>query len=123
LPEADVDVVRDVLDKHVIDRDGREMGRVDGIVMEQDAGQPPRLTAILIGPSVLGDLLHRRCGNAVRAIERRFHVDRDRPTRIELADVDAIDQDVRVRIRIRNTAAAVVEERLRTWLLKLPGSR
>ena len=69
-----MDVVRDMLDKSVIDRNGREMGRVDGILLRQAAGQPAHLTAILIGPSVLADRLHSRLGPIVRALEQRFNV-------------------------------------------------
>jgi sporulation protein YlmC with PRC-barrel domain len=63
-----VDVVRDLLDKAVVDRNGREMGRVDGIVLEQEAGQPPRLAAILIGPAALGSRLHPALGRLATAV-------------------------------------------------------
>ena len=33
-----MDVVRDVLDKNVVDRNGREMGRVDGILLDHEPG-------------------------------------------------------------------------------------
>jgi sporulation protein YlmC with PRC-barrel domain len=118
-----MDVVRDVLDKRVIDRNGREMGRVDGILLRQAAGQPPRLSAILIGPSALADRLHPGLGRLVRALEKRFDVDRDRPTRIDVGDVDDIGRTVRVRLAISDTAVAAIEQRLRSWLLWLPGSR
>jgi hypothetical protein len=121
--EAEVDVVRDVLDQSVVDRNGREMGRVDGILMDQGAGRPPRLAAILIGPSVLGERLHPRLGRLVNALEKRLGLDRDRPTRIDFAEIDDFDNKVRVRLAIGQTAAAAVEQRLRGWLLRLPGSR
>lgn len=118
-----MDVVRDVLDQSVVDRNGREMGRVDGILLDQGAGRPPRLSAILIGPSVLGERLHPRLGRLVNALEKRLGLDRDRPTRIDFADIDDFDNKVRVRLAIGQTAAAAVEQRLRGWLLRLPGSR
>jgi sporulation protein YlmC with PRC-barrel domain len=37
-----MDLVRDLLDKKVVDRNGREMGRVDGIVISIRAGAAPR---------------------------------------------------------------------------------
>jgi sporulation protein YlmC with PRC-barrel domain len=118
-----VDVVRDVLDKSVIDRNGREMGRVDGILLHQEAGQPAHLTAILIGPSVLADRLHSRLGRMIRALERRFGVDRDRPTRIDFSEIDGIDRKVRVRLTISDTAVGAIEQRLRSWVRWLPGSQ
>ena len=33
-----MDLVRDLLDKLVVDRNGREMGRVDGIVLDHRDG-------------------------------------------------------------------------------------
>jgi len=118
-----MDVVRDVLDKRVVDRNGRDMGRVDGILLRQEANQPPQLAAILIGPSVLADRLHLGLGRVVRSLEHRFGVGDDRPTRIDFTDVDAINREVRVRLTISETAVAAVEQRLRSWLLWLPGSR
>ena len=118
-----MDVIRDVLDKSVIDRNGREMGRVDGILLEQQPNQPPRLTAALIGPAALGDRLHPAVGRVVRRIEKSIGVDEDRPARIAFADIDQIETKVRVRLTISETAVAAVEQRLRSWLLRLPGSR
>jgi hypothetical protein len=118
-----MDVVRDVLDKSVIDRNGREMGRIDGILLEQQPNQPVRLAAVLIGPAALGDRLHSALGRLVRRIERRFGVDQNRPARIAFADIDDIETKVRLRLAIGDTAVAAVEQRLRSWLLQLPGSR
>jgi hypothetical protein len=118
-----VDVVRDVLDKSVIDRNGREMGRVDGILVELRPNQPVHLTAVLIGPAALGDRLHPAVGRLVRLIERSFGVDQDRPARIAFAGIDAIDTKIRLRMTITETAVAAVEQRLRSWVLRLPGSR
>lgn len=118
-----MDIVRDVLDMSVVDRNGREMGRVDGILLEQQPGQPARLAAIVIGPAALGDRLHPAVGRFVRRIERRFGVDRDRPARIDFDDIESIDMRVRVRLAIGDTAVGVVEQRLRSWLRRLPGSQ
>ncbi len=118
-----MDVVRDLLDKAVVDRNGREMGRVDGILLEQKAGQPPRLAAILIGPVALGSRLHPALGRLASAVERWCDLDRERPTKIDCADVDDVGRRIRLRLVIGDTAVAAVEQRLRSWLLKLPGSR
>jgi sporulation protein YlmC with PRC-barrel domain len=118
-----VDVVRDLLDKAVVDRNGREMGRVDGIVLEHEEGQPPRLAAILIGPAALGSRLHPALGRFATAVERWFDLDRNRPTRIDCADVVDVGRRIRLRLAIGDTAVAAVEQRLRSWLLKLPGSQ
>ena len=37
-------LVRDLLDKRVVDRDGVPVGRVDGLLMEVREGEPPRMS-------------------------------------------------------------------------------
>jgi sporulation protein YlmC with PRC-barrel domain len=121
--EGDVDLVRDLLDKAVVDRNGRAMGRVDGVVLEPRTGAPPRLAAVLIGPAALGDRLHPRLGRIVRAVERLFGLDAGRPVRIEADSLEVADRRVNVRIAAGDTAVDAVEQRLRRWIGKLPGSR
>jgi sporulation protein YlmC with PRC-barrel domain len=118
-----MDVVRDLLDKSVVDRNGREMGRVDGILVDRQPNQPIRLTAILIGPEVLGDRLHPALGRFVRRAEKRFGLHQDRPTAINFADVDDMGSKIRVRLTISDTAVDAVERRVRTWIRWLPGAR
>jgi hypothetical protein len=118
-----VDVVRELLDKPVVDRDGRPMGRVDGIVIEVGVDAPPRLTAILIGPSALAERLHPRVGRWVRALERRWGFDVDRPTRVAMSDVTDMHRKISLRLKIGDTAVEAVERRIRQWLVRLPGSR
>jgi len=118
-----VDVVRDVLDQLVIDRHGRELGRVDGIILDLHPGEPARLSAILIGPSALGERLHPAIGRWVAAFEYALGIHAGRPVRIEFADVRHVDDSLKVDLAIGETAAGVVEQRLRAWLAKIPGGR
>jgi hypothetical protein len=46
---VEFDVVRDVLDQLLLDRNGREFGRVDGIIVYLRQDKPPRLGEIEIG--------------------------------------------------------------------------
>ena len=117
-------VVRDVLDKAVVDPDGREIGRVDGILIDDRGSQPPRLAAVLIGPSVLGSRLHAVIGRAVVAIEHAAGIHRGRPVHIPFADLAVRSNDVVApHLHAGATAATVVERRLRAWLQRLPGNR
>jgi hypothetical protein len=118
-----MDVVKDLLDKAVVDRNGREMGRVDGIALQARKGQPPRLAAILIGPAVLASRLHPYLGRCARTLEERLGLGDGRPLRVDFHDVADIDRKVRLRLTIGDTAADAVERRLRDWILKVPGSR
>jgi sporulation protein YlmC with PRC-barrel domain len=118
-----MDVVRDVLDKAVVDRNGRKMGRVDGIVLDRREGQPPRLTAILIGPVALGDRLHRNIGRLVSTLVARTGLGQGRPVRIDFENIADVGRSVKLRLLIGETAVDAVERRLRAWVLKIPGSR
>jgi hypothetical protein len=62
-------------------------------------------------------------GRLVGAVERRLGLDAGRPVRVEFGDIETVERKVKIRLAIGETAAEVVEQRLRRWLLKLPGSR
>ncbi|HEX3552122.1 MAG TPA: hypothetical protein VIA62_02710 [Thermoanaerobaculia bacterium] len=69
-----LDLVRDVLDKQVVDREETKMGRVDGLVLEIRPGQPPRIEAIEMGFVVLARRLHPRLEAWLERLRRRFPV-------------------------------------------------
>ena len=54
-----MDLIRDLLDKKVSDRNGREMGRVDSVILDVRDGAPPRVAAIEIGPAALAYRVRR----------------------------------------------------------------
>lgn len=116
-----MNLVRDVLDKLVVDRNGREMGRVDGIVIEQLDGMPARMIALQIGPSVLAHRLHPTLGRWVAALEQALGVAEGRPVTIDVSDVLEIRDEVKVDLSIGETAAGAVEQKLRVWIAKLGG--
>ena len=117
-----MDIVRDVLDTSVVDRNGREMGRVDGIVIEQDDG-PPRITTLLIGPAALGSRLHPALGRFMARVEKLLGIDRHRPSKISVRDVEEVDRKIRVRLTVGETTVGAWEQLLRRWIAKLPGSQ
>ena len=69
-----LDLVRDVLDKQVTDREKTKMGRVDSLVLELREGQPPRVVAIEMGFVVLARRLHPRLRDWLLRLSRRAHV-------------------------------------------------
>jgi sporulation protein YlmC with PRC-barrel domain len=117
-----VELVRDILDKSVIDRNGQAMGRVDGIVVRCGGGQPPRIAAIEIGPSVLGYRLHPVAGRFIAGVEQAFGVADGRPVRIAIEHVTKIETSLQVDLGNGETGAGNVEQRVRAWIDMLPGA-
>ena len=99
------------------------MGRVDAILLaDRGTAGPPVLEAIVLGPSALGFRLHPAIGRWIAAIERALGLADGRPVRIEFGRIVEIDAEIRTDVAIGETAAAAVEQRLRGWLRKIPGS-
>src|SRR5437868_10554076 len=57
-----MNLVRDCLDKLLLDRNKRPMGRVDGIILELEANRAPRVAYIEMGKRTVGDRLGGRLG-------------------------------------------------------------
>src|SRR6266550_3022408 len=117
-----MDLIRDFLDTKVVDRNGREMGRVDSIVLDIREGSPPRVTASEVGPAVLAYRIWRILGRWVSALEYAFGINEGRPLRIQLADVIDVHDHVKVDVAFGDTSAATVERRLRRWVRAIPRS-
>lgn len=117
-----MDLVRDVLDKEVVDRNGREMGRVDGMVLNVSDGRPPRVSAIELGPAVLGHRINPSLGRWIAGLEHALGIDEGRPLRIPWRDVLDVTDRLKVDRAFGETSAATLEARLRRWVGALPGS-
>jgi len=116
-----VDLIRDLLDKKVVDRNGREMGRVDSIVLVLENGAP-RVIAIELGPAVLARRIHPILGQWIEGVEHAFGFEAGRPVRIPLDHVRDFKDPVRVDLTFGETGAATVEHALRRWIRAIPGS-
>jgi len=67
-----MDLARDVLDKQMVDLDGRKLGRVDGLVLRLRRGGPPEVAAVLCGGAVLARRLGPRWVAALFRFFGRF---------------------------------------------------
>jgi sporulation protein YlmC with PRC-barrel domain len=110
---------RDVLDQQLIDADGREMGKVDGIVLELRDNQPARVAALVVGGTTL---LWRIHGGLARWVERRLggtgHV-----ARIPWQQVVKIGVDVKVDLDAEQSPALHWERWVRDHIIgRIPGS-
>jgi hypothetical protein len=119
--EGDVDLVRDIEDKLVLDRDGREIGRVDRVLLEMRA-DGPHVVALEIGPAVLATRLSARLGRSVAGLEYALGCGDDRPLQVPIQDILATHPHIRIDRAFVDTPAARVEATLRSWLPRLPGA-
>jgi sporulation protein YlmC with PRC-barrel domain len=115
-------IVRDVLDKKLLDADNIEMGRVDGIVLEFPEGRQPRLVRLEQG----GEILARRVANWVvgptRWLAHHFGPRRSGEIRIDWSKVKRMGRDIHLDMRADDTEALAWEH----WMAdhfakKIPG--
>lgn len=114
-----MDLVRDLLDKTVIDRDGRELGRVDSIVLDLGPTDAT-IVALELGPVVLARRIGGFAARVAAAVEHLIGLGGRAPLRVPFSRVMEIGDHVRVDVRFADTPAAIIEDRLRGWLGSLP---
>jgi hypothetical protein len=65
-----MDLVRDILDARLVDREGRGLGRVDGIVLRLRDGRPPEFVAMEVGLMTSARRVHRALPGLLRRLTR-----------------------------------------------------
>jgi hypothetical protein len=118
-----MDLIRDLLDTQVVDRHGREMGRVDGIIVDAGGAGPPRVVAIELGPSVVARRVRPIFGRWMAGLEHALGIDEGRPLRIPFADILEVADHVKVELTAGETPATTLEKRLKTIVSAIPGGR
>lgn len=99
-----MDLVRDILDRQVVDREQVKIGKVDGILAELRPGKPPRVVAVELGSVALARRLGRRPGRWMARLASRLGGARHaEPHRIEWHKVRDIGVDVEFDIDVRET--------------------
>jgi sporulation protein YlmC with PRC-barrel domain len=117
-----MDLIRDVLDNQLVDRNQRKMGRVDGIVAELREGQPPRLAYITVGVPVLARRLHPRLASWVTAFQQKWGARNSEPLRVPWSQVRDVGIDVEVDLDVEATSALAYEQWLREQVIgRIPG--
>jgi sporulation protein YlmC with PRC-barrel domain len=100
-----MDLVRDVMDQKVLDREDCEMGRVDGLVMQIEERSQPRITHIQIGGTTLWMRLHPAFARLAARLARVWGPKRADPVRIPWSRVMTIGRDIKLNVRARETGA------------------
>ena len=100
-----MDLVRDVLDKRLIDLEDCEMGRVDGLVMRIGEDSQPRITHIEIGGKTLWMRLHPGIAKLAATLARRWGPKRAAPVRIPWLHVVTVGKEIKLDVEARETGA------------------
>jgi sporulation protein YlmC with PRC-barrel domain len=108
-----IHLVRDVLDKMMVDLRHDPMGRVDGIVLKILEGEPPRVMCIESGIVVAASRVGRWMGRWARWAARRWGLSGGRPVRIGWDCVVRGGVEVKLDLDAEKTRALAWEH----WLL------
>jgi len=110
---------RMVLDQQVIDRHGKPMGKVDGVVLEAGPDRSARVTHIVVGGTTALWRIHR---GLARWVEARLGGE-GHPTRIPWGQVVKIGVDVKVDVEAERSPALRWEHWVRDHLIgRIPGA-
>ena len=118
-----MDLVRDLLDAQLVDKHGRNIGRVDGIVLEIRQGRPPRVAAMEIGAMTLARRLHVE--RWFRAVVSRISPVPIEPVTLPLETFKDVGVDIELDVDADSDPKLL---RLEKWLKrhvisKIPGGR
>jgi sporulation protein YlmC with PRC-barrel domain len=114
----------DLLDRQLVDPDGRMAGKVDDLELQTREEGPPVVTAILAGPGALARRIGGRPGAWLASVQARLRPeDRDGPARISFGVVAAVGDHVDVTVRREDLDTYVFEGWVRDRIIsRLPGS-
>jgi hypothetical protein len=119
-----MELVRDILDKQLVDREQTKIGKVDGIVAELRDGQPPRVVFVELGSVALARRLGPRMHRWVAKLAQRLGgPQRREPHRIAWNLVRDIGVDIEFDIAVRETAIFDWQDWLRRHVIcRIPGA-
>lgn len=119
-----VDLGLNLLDRQLLDSEGKNCGNIDDLEFEIGDSGVPVLTNILVGPGALGRALGGFIGRWMIIIWRRLHPDRDpQPVRVSWEVVERVDYAVHLTVQREEAGLTRSEDWARdTIIAKIPGS-
>jgi hypothetical protein len=124
LAVADIRIVRDVLDKILLDPDRCPLGRADGIVIEFPEGRQPRMSRIEIGGPILAARVAHWLVKPVEWLATHIGPRRSRTVPIEWRHVKRMGRDLHLDIAADDTEALAWEHWLAERVIgRIPGAR
>ncbi|MBA3339205.1 MAG: hypothetical protein H0T54_05580 [Geodermatophilaceae bacterium] len=124
-PARTFDVHLHLLDRQVVDTDGRLVCKVDDLELDLDNTGRPCVTALLVGQRALGARLGGRLGRWISAIASRLAEGQDgQPQRIDFAQVTDIGSAITVARRHDELDVTPLEKWVDRYVIgPIPGSR
>ena len=117
-----MNIVRDVLDKKILDCEDHEVGRVDGVLFEFESGSQPRMTHLEIGGEILAERVARWLVPITRWLAAAWGPKRDAIVGIGWSHVVRAEKDIHLDIRADETEALAWEHWLaENFIKRIPG--
>ncbi|HET6627790.1 MAG TPA: hypothetical protein VFG63_15470 [Nocardioidaceae bacterium] len=123
-PGRRLDARLHLLDRQILDVDGRMVASVDDVEIQRRADGTFAVTALLVGPGVLGPRMGGVTGRTMTAVwERLAHKDRTEPGRIDMSEVADIGSAITLSVRRERLSVAGFETWVRERVIeKIPGA-
>jgi sporulation protein YlmC with PRC-barrel domain len=115
LSSREIDIGLQVLDRQLLDKNGRRCGNVDDLAIEGGAGEVAEVVAILVGPGYWAQragLIGKLAG----------WIGGGRRVRVNWNDVRKIDAAVKLKREATELGLGRGDDRLRPYLEKIPGA-
>ena len=123
MPDERIDLVNQLLDKQLVDRNEHKMGKVDEIVIELLDDAPPRVSVLEVGAVPLARRVGRWLARWAAAAERRWGPRNARPYVIPWSLVRHIGITAKIDLDAKGTSLMAWEEWLSRHVVgRIPGS-
>jgi len=116
-------LIAEVLDKQVVDTNGDNAGKVDGMILEVRDGAPPRVVAIEVSPITLLARFNRRLATWYAKRDARLGHGRGTPFRIPWENIQRSKLSILIDSAVDDTPINALEDWLRAKIVdRIPGS-
>ena len=111
----ELDIGLHVLDRQLLDKNGRRCGNVDDLAIEGGVGDTPEVVAILVGPGYWA----QRAGVIGRVAG---WIGGGRRVRVDWSEVAKVEAAVELKGEARELGLGRGDDRLRPYLARIPGA-
>jgi len=118
-----IDAYYELMDRQILDHDGRMVGKVDDVELEERDDGRLYVTALLSGPGALGPRFGGALGTIVTSTWSRLS-GRTEPARVEWSEVASVETVIRLAVGRTTVALDGFETWMRDRVIAaIPGSK